>query len=127
MVVRIAGQHLYLWRAVDSEGEVLDILVQRRRDKAAASKLMPKLLKKQDLTPTEITTDKLRSYGAAFAELGLTRAAQAGLAQEQSGRGLAPAGATTRTQDAALQIAGVGPGLPVRQCRRLQYLQPAAT
>jgi hypothetical protein len=49
MVVRIAGQHLYLWRAVDSEGAVLDILVQRRRDKAAASKLMRKLLKKQDL------------------------------------------------------------------------------
>ena len=48
------------------------ILVQRRRDKAAASKLMRKLLKKQGLAPTEITTDKLRSYGAAFAELGLT-------------------------------------------------------
>src|SRR3954466_6761597 len=55
MVVRIAGQHLYLWRAVDSEGEVLDILVQRRRDKAAAGKLMRKLLKKQGLAPTEIT------------------------------------------------------------------------
>ncbi len=49
MVVRIAGQHLYLWRAVDSEGEVLDILLQRRRDKAAAGKLMRKLLKKQGL------------------------------------------------------------------------------
>ena len=59
MVVRIAGRHLYLWRAVDSEGEVLEILVQRRRDKAAASKLMRKLLKKQGLAPTEITTDKL--------------------------------------------------------------------
>ena len=56
MVVRIAGQHLYLWRAVDSEGEVLDILVQRRRDKAVASKLMRKLLKQQGLAPTEITT-----------------------------------------------------------------------
>src|SRR4051794_4985374 len=72
MVVRIAGQHLYLWRAVDSEGEVLDMLVQRRRDKAVARMLMRKLLKKQGFAPTEITTDKLRSYGAAFTERGLT-------------------------------------------------------
>ena len=79
MVVRIAGQHLYLWRAVDSEGEVLDILVQRRRDQAAASKLMRKLLKKQGLAPSEITSDKLRSYGAAFAELGLTARHEQGL------------------------------------------------
>ena len=79
MVVRIAGQHLYLWRAVDSEGEVLDILVQRRRDKAAAKKLMRKLLKKQGLAPTEITTDKLRSYGAAFVRLGLTARHEQGL------------------------------------------------
>ena len=126
MVVRIAGQHLYLWRAVDSEGEVLDILVQRRRDKAAARRLMRKLLKKQGFAPTEITTDKLRSYGAALAAAWPDGSARAGPAQEQSGRELAPAGATTRTQDAALQVAGVGPALPLRACRRLQYLQPAA-
>ena len=72
MVVRIAGEHLYLWRAVDDEGEVLDVLAQRRRDKAAAGKLMRKLLKKQGFAPAVITTDKLGSYGAAFAELGLT-------------------------------------------------------
>ena len=47
--------------------EVLDVLVQRRRDKPAARKLMRKLLKKQGFAPTDITTDKLRSYGAAFA------------------------------------------------------------
>src|SRR5437868_12421485 len=51
MVVRIAGKHIYLWRAVDHEGEVLDILVQRRRDKRAAVRLMRKLLKKQGFTP----------------------------------------------------------------------------
>src|SRR3712207_9430686 len=72
MVVRIAGKRMYLWRAVDSEGEVLDVLVQRRRNEAAARKLMRKLLRKQGFAPTVITTDKLRSYGAAFAELGLT-------------------------------------------------------
>jgi transposase-like protein len=47
MVVLIGGQRMYLWRAVDSEGEVLDLLVQKRRDTAAAVKLMRKLLKKQ--------------------------------------------------------------------------------
>src|ERR1700739_2099370 len=47
MVVRIAGRHMYLWRAVDHEGEVLDMLVQRRRDSRAALRLMRKLLKKQ--------------------------------------------------------------------------------
>jgi putative transposase len=72
MVMRIAGETIYLWRAVDHEGEVLDVLVQRRRDKAAALKLMRKLLKKQGFAPAVVVTDKLRSYGAAFAELGLT-------------------------------------------------------
>src|SRR3982074_2148163 len=52
MVVRIAGKHMYLWRAVDHEGEVLEILVQRRRDRSAAVKPMRKLLLKQGLPPT---------------------------------------------------------------------------
>ena len=72
MVARIAGKTVYLWRAVDHEGEVLDVLVQRRRDKRAAVKLMHKLLKRQSVAPAVVVTDKLRSYGSAFAELGLT-------------------------------------------------------
>jgi putative transposase len=51
MVVRIAGKRLYLWRAVDHEGEVLDVLVQRRRDARAALRLMRKLLRKQRFAP----------------------------------------------------------------------------
>lgn len=70
MMVRIGGEWMYLWTAVDEEGEILDVLVQRRRDKRGALKLMRKLLKKQGFAPTKITTDKLRSYGAAFSELG---------------------------------------------------------
>jgi putative transposase len=81
MVVRIAGERMYLWRAVDSEGEVLDIVVQGGRDKAAALKLMRKLLKKQGFAPTVIVTDKLRSYAAAFAELGLAADHERGLRQ----------------------------------------------
>ena len=51
MVVRIDGKRMYLWRAVDDKGEVLDVLVQRWRDKAAAKKLMRKLLKKHGFAP----------------------------------------------------------------------------
>jgi CBS domain-containing protein len=64
---------LYVWRAVDSEGEVLDILVQPRRDRKAALKLMRKLLKKQGVTPATVVTDKLGSYSSALRELGVAR------------------------------------------------------
>ena len=67
MVVRIARKRMYLWRAVDHEGEILDILVQRRRDKRAALRLMRKLLRKQGFAPGLIVTDKLRSYGGRTA------------------------------------------------------------
>jgi len=73
MVVRIAGELMYLWRAVDHEGEVLDMLVQRRRGCRAALRLMRKLLKKQRFGPKLPVTDKLRSYSAAFRRLRLTR------------------------------------------------------
>ena len=72
MVVTIANKRFWLWRAVDSEGEVLDLLVQSRRNTAAAVRLMRKLLRKQGLAPEAIVTDKLRSYGAAIRELGLS-------------------------------------------------------
>ena len=72
MFVKIAGRTMYLWRAVDSEGEVLDMLVQSRRDKRAALRLLRKLLKKQGMAPEELVTDRLRAYGAAARELGLS-------------------------------------------------------
>jgi len=72
MIVVIRGRRHYLWRAVDSEGEVLDFLVQSRRNTKAALKLMRKLMKKQGFAPSQIVTDKLRSYHKAFQILGLT-------------------------------------------------------
>jgi putative transposase len=81
MAVMIAGTQFWLWRAVDDEGEVLDLLVQRRRDKAAAVKLMRKLLKKQDFAPDVLVTDKLRSYSAAKSEIGLSARHEQGLRQ----------------------------------------------
>ena len=71
--VSINGKRMYLWRAVDCEGEVLDILVQSRRTKKAALKLMRKLLKKQGFVPDAFVTDKLPSYGAALKDLGLSK------------------------------------------------------
>jgi putative transposase len=63
---------VYLWRAVDAEGEVLDVLVQSRRNKRAALKLMRKLLKKYGFVPDKLVTDDPRSYGAAAHDLGIS-------------------------------------------------------
>ena len=67
--MRINGVQHYLWRAVDHEGEVLESFVTKERDKAAALKFMKKALKRHG-SPKAITTDGLRSYGAAMKELG---------------------------------------------------------
>ena len=69
--LKIDGRLVYLWRAVDSEGEVLDVLVQTRRNKTAALKLMRKLLKKYGFAPENLMTDDLRSYHAAARDLGI--------------------------------------------------------
>ena len=67
--LKINGQLHYLWRAVDQDGEVLDILVQKRWDRKAPKKFCRKLLKGLQYVPRVIVTDKLRSYSAAKAEL----------------------------------------------------------
>ena len=65
----IHGERHYLWRAVDQDGHVLDILVQSRRNKHAAKKFFRKLLKGLTYVPRVIITDKLKSYGAAKREI----------------------------------------------------------
>jgi putative transposase len=69
----VGGRRMYLWRAVDDEGEVLEVLVQAKRDKRAALKLMRKLLKKHGFAPEGWVADKLPSYGAALRSLGACR------------------------------------------------------
>jgi putative transposase len=69
ILLTINKEHHYLWRAVDQDGYVLDILVQRRRDKRAAKRFFRKLLKRLTYVPRVIITDKLRSYGAAKREI----------------------------------------------------------
>ena len=69
VVISIAGKKHWLWRAVDQDGFVLDVLVQSRRDKKAAKRLFRKLLKKQGRAPRVLVTDKLKSYAAAKREI----------------------------------------------------------
>ena len=72
MVVKISGKRMWLWRAVDDEREVLDCLVQKRRNTRAAVRLLRKLLKHKGIHPESIVTDKLASYRAAARELHLS-------------------------------------------------------
>jgi transposase-like protein len=72
MFVRIGGRQMYLWRAVDAEGEILEMLVQGKRDKRAALRLIRKLLRKQGIAPATLVTDRLGAYRAASRELGLS-------------------------------------------------------
>jgi putative transposase len=71
MVVTIGGKRMWLWRAVDDEGEVLDLVVQRRRDTATALRLLRRLLRNQPVEPLTIVTDGFGSYVSALKELGL--------------------------------------------------------
>jgi putative transposase len=77
MYVKIGGEMRYLWRAVDHEGEVLESYVTKTRDKKAAITFMRKALKRHG-SPEKITTDGLRSYGAAMSELGNTEKREVG-------------------------------------------------
>ena len=66
MVCKIGGERGFLWRAVDDEGEVLDLVVQKRRDTHSALKLLKRFLRNQGVEPESIVTDGLASYGSAL-------------------------------------------------------------
>jgi putative transposase len=73
MVVKVGGNRMWLWRAVDDEGEVLVVLLRKRRNKGAAMKLLRRLLKSTGLNAETIVTDGLASYRAAMREMNLTK------------------------------------------------------
>lgn len=75
---KINGKMVYLWRAVDDEGTVLDVIVQSRRNTKAALRLLRKLLDNNKVNPERIVTDKLRSYGAALKKLKMKNIQDAG-------------------------------------------------
>ena len=84
MVCWVGGKRMYLWRAIDDEGEVLDLVVQRRRHTEAASKLLKRLLHNQLVEPETITTDGLLSYGAALDRLELRHLQRPGRLRENN-------------------------------------------
>jgi putative transposase len=67
--IQINGKQHYLWRAVDQDGEVVDVFLQAKRDGAAAKRFFKRLLRRHGGEPRKIVTDKLRSYGVAHREL----------------------------------------------------------
>ncbi len=67
--MKINGKQHYLWRAVDQDGEVVDVYLQTKRDGAAAKRFLKRLLRNHGDEPRKIVTDKLRSYGVAHREL----------------------------------------------------------
>ena len=100
--VKIHGRRQYLWRAVDQDGDLLDILVQSRRDRRAAIRFFRKVLKGQGRSPRRLVTDKLRSRGAPQCDAiyGSPHCS----VREQSCRGVTSANATARATDAPVQI-----------------------
>ncbi len=97
----VSGRLFWLRRAVDDEGEVLDLLAQRRRDARVVAKLMRKLLRKQGFAPKTFVTDKLRSYGAAKTQLGLSARHEQGLRKSNRVENSHP---PTRRRDRKMQL-----------------------
>jgi len=71
MVWTIGRERVWIWLAVDDEGEVMDMIVQKRRDTGAALRLLWRLLRNQHVEPESIATDGLKSYASALREVGL--------------------------------------------------------
>ena len=116
--LKVDGRMVYLRRAVDAEGEVLDVLVVQAKQ-ARRAELMRKLLKKYAFIPERFISDDLRSYSAAVHVLGMPPARAM---EEQSGREFASADATAGAQDAAVQESGFGAEISLHARRRLQHL-----
>src|SRR6476469_1441373 len=124
--IRIDGRLVYLWRAVDAEGEVLDVVVQSKRDKRAALKLLRKLLKKMAFVPDKLVTDDLDPTARPPVSLGCLVAMNAGDGAITE-RELASTDPTTGAQDAGVQECGISPTISVRPRRHLQHLQRPAS
>ena len=108
VIITIAGVKHWLWRAVDQTGIVLDVLVQRRRDKQAAKRLLRKLLKRQGRAPRVMITDKLASYSAAKRDGDAERRTSPASGPRQPSREFASADKTARTADEEVQVGRPG-------------------
>ncbi|SOE08286.1 putative transposase [Streptomyces sp. 1222.2] len=122
--IKINGEQKYLWRAVDQDGNVLDILVQDRRDKAAARRFLRRLMKKTRTVPRVIVTDRLRSYGAVPPRGRALRRAPAVEVPQQPGREQPPANKAARTGDEGLLLRGRSTAVSVRVQRISPHFRP---
>lgn len=122
LFVRINGERCYLWRAVYHEGEVLEAVVTKRRNKRAAVKLLRKLMKRCGRAKA-IVTDRLPFWCGAESARSRGPSGDGALAQ-QSGRELAPAASTTRTSDAPVPAHAGSAEVRRRSFLRPQPLQP---
>jgi putative transposase len=111
--ITINGATHYLWRGVDEDGEVLDILVQSKRNRTAAKRFFRKRLKGLQYVPRVLVTDKLGSYGVAHRESMPSGATPPVEVPQQSGRELSSSDQGPRTGDETLRLAGAGPTVPV--------------
>jgi putative transposase len=121
--LKIDGNVVYLWRAVDAEGEVLDVLVQSKRNQRAAMKLMRKLLKKYGFVPDRLITDDLRSYGAAARDLGIEKHHERGRWKNNRAEN---SHQPTRRRERKMQgfkSPRISPTISFNSCSRLQHLQ----
>ena len=120
--VTIQGQRRYRWRAVDQDGDVIDILVQSRRDCRAATRLFRKLLKGQERTPGRVVTDTLSSLQGCAPSGHAGRRPSHGPIREQSRRRLPPAHTATRATNPPGHISRAGTTIRVRAWTRPQPL-----
>ena len=120
LFVTIHGRRQYLWRAVDQDGDLLDILVQSRRDRRAAVRFFRKVLKGQGRSPRRLVTDKLRSYSAAHQYRHADRGAQHSAVREQPSGGLASTDAATRATDAEVHLRRTRTTFPIGAWRRIE-------
>jgi putative transposase len=121
----INGERHHLWRAVDQDGNVLDILVQRRRNKTVAKKFFRKLLKRCQYVPRVIITDKRKSYGAAKQEMlpGVEHRQHRYLNNRAENAHQPPR--PTGAAHATVQVTGAGPAHPLGVCSQRATLPPA--
>ena len=121
--LKIDGRLVYLWRAVDAEGEVLDVLVQTRRNRRAALKLMRKLLKKYGFVPDKLVKDDLRSLQCSGAGSWDRKTPRAWPMAQQSSGEFASANPTKGEEDARVQERGIRAKISLNPRSHLQHIQ----
>jgi hypothetical protein len=126
MVCKIRGRRIYLWRAVDDEGEVLDLVMPRKRDTEAALKLLGRRLRNQPVDPERITTDGLASYPAAFRRLASNTFTNQANCERTIGRKFPSTDPKAGAKTAGVQVPALRPTLPHNPRRDLQYLLHSA-